>query len=163
MTKPEGLARILDDDATDLWSPEEMKAMWQHQLAAPIDVDLATVTSVRATTLRSSPHLAAFQRKTFAELFTQESIPIELLELTKEFAKEILRDAEERQLKEIASVLYYAAYAAGLSRYRKIIGTMKHHELRPGFNWAITQTWLDEQTRKLIAEAGQLLAEEIES
>ncbi len=159
MTKPEGLARILDDDATDLWSPEEMQAMWRHQLSAPIDIDLATVTSVRATILRNSPQLASFQGKTFGDLFSHPQVPIELLELTKEFAKQTLKDSEETQLKEVASALYYASYAAGVVHYRKSIGSMKDNELVPGFNWALKQTWLDDQTKKLIAEAMQLLAD----
>ena len=159
MTKPEGLARILDDDATDLWSPEEMQAMWQHQLATAIDIDLGGVTSVRATILRSSPQARSFEGKTFRDLFARPDAPIELLELTKEFAKQTVKDSEETQLKEVASALYYASYAAGVVHYRKSIGSMKDNELVPGFNWALKQTWLDDQTKKLIAEAMQLLAD----
>jgi len=159
MTKPEGLARILDDGATDLWSPEEMQAMWHHQLSAPVDMDLATVVSVRATILRNSPQLASFQGKTFSDLFTHPKTPIELLELTKEFAKQTLKDSEEAQLKEVASALYYASYAAGVVHHGKIIGSMKENELTPGFNWALKQTWLDGQTKKLIAEAARQLAD----
>ena len=153
VTKPEGLARIMDDDATDLWSPAEMKAMWCHQLTTLIDIDLGSVTSVRATALRSTPHLASFQGKSFAELFADPAAPIELLELTKEFAKETLKQTEEKQLKEIASALYYAAYAAGLLRFGKLIGSMSEAELGPGFNWAIKLHWLDNETRRLIDDA----------
>lgn len=159
MTKPEGLARILDVDATDLWSPEEMQAMWHHQLSAPIDIDLAAVTSVRATILRNSPQFASFQGKTFGDLFAHLEPPIELLELAKEFAKQTLKDSEETQLKEVASALYYASYAAGVVHYQKIIGSMKEDELRPGFNWALKQNWLDDQTKKVILAARQFLAD----
>jgi hypothetical protein len=158
MTRPEGLARILDDEATDLWTPDEMKAMWQHQLAAPVDVDLAEVTSVRATILRSSAGLGSFGGKTFGQLFADTAAPIELLELTKEFAKETLKVSEEKQLKEIASALYYASYAAGLLRYGKLIGSMKAEELKPGFKWAQKRSWLDDSTKALIADAEPLLA-----
>ena len=157
VTRPEGLARILDDDSTDLWSPDEMKAMWRHQLSAPMDVDLAGVTSVRATTLRQSPHLAGFKGRTFTDLFSMPEAPVELLELTKEFAKDTLKQAEEKQLKEIASALYYAAYAAGLLRHQKLIGSMKQDELKPGFSWAIKLSWLDEETRQLIGKARDLI------
>ncbi len=161
MTKPEGLARILDDDATDLWSPEEMQAMWQHQLATAIDIDLGGVTSVRATILRSSPQARSFEGKTFRDLFARPDAPIELLELTKEFAKQTLKESEEMQLKEIASGLYYITYAASIVFHRKIIGSMKEDELRPGFNWGLKQTWLDKESKKLIEQALRQLAEGI--
>ena len=69
MTRSAGLARIfsLDDADRDLWGPEEMEAMWQHQLSAPIDVDLDSVVSVSATQLPNQLMIG------------QESSPFELL------------------------------------------------------------------------------------
>jgi hypothetical protein len=155
MTRPEGLARILavDDNTTELWNRAEMQAMWQHQLSAPMHIDLESVVSVRATELRNSPRMAEFKSKTFADLLQDPSPPVELLKLTKEFAKQTLKDAEEAQLKDVATALYYASYAAGLLRCGELIGSMNRGELRPGFDWTLRQPWLDEKTKGLICEA----------
>jgi hypothetical protein len=155
MTRPEGLARILalDDHTTELWNPGELQAMWQHQLSAPIDIDLETVVSVRATELRNAARNTPFKGKSFADLLLDPAPPLELLILTKEFAKQMLKDAEETQLKDVASALYYATYAAGLLRCGALIGSMNREELRPGFDWMLKQTWLDENTKRLVTEA----------
>ena len=71
--------------------------------------------------------------------------------------KQTLKNSEESQLKDIASALYYASYAAGLVRRQTRIGSMGDNELRPGFNWALNRAWLDEQTKKLVAEAKALV------
>jgi len=94
-------------------------------------------------------------------LFARPDAPIELLELTKEFAKQTLKDSEEMQLKEVASGLYYVTYAASIVFHRKIIGSMKEDELRAGFNWGLKQTWLDKESKKLIEQAVRQLAEGI--
>ena len=161
MTRSAGLARIfsLDDADTDLWGPEEMEAMWQHQLSAPIDVDLDSLVSVSATQLRKSPALESFRGKSFAELLAHPNPPIEALKLTKEFAKQTLKDSDESQLKEVASALYYASYAAGLARCGQLIGSMSHAELLPGFNWALKQPWLDPATKELVSEARALVSQ----
>ena len=155
MKKPEGLTRILsiDEDVKELWQAQEIEAMWRHQLAAPIGIDLETVISVTGTELRKSPHFEAFRQKTFADLFRDPSPPLEVLKLTKEFTKQTLRDCEEGQLRELASALYYASYAAALIYHGQCIGSMSENELRPGFNWALRQGWIDEQTKKLISTA----------
>jgi hypothetical protein len=80
-----------------------------------------------------------------------------LLKLTKEFAKQTIKEAEDPQFKEISAALYYATYAAGLSRCRQKLGGMSEHELRGGFDWALGRAWLDEQTKALILEARKLL------
>ena len=157
MTKPEGLARILsvDDNGVNLWNAEEMQAIWKHQLSAPIDADLDTLVSVRATELRASPEVKAVGSKTFSELLNHPAPPIQLLKLTKEFAKQTLKNAEEAHLRDLASALYYATYAAGLKHFNQLLGSMSGRELLPGFDWALKQSWLDSQTLKLISEARQ--------
>src|SRR5881397_1257906 len=104
MTSPQGLAGLLAFDAPDaaLWTPEEMKAMWQHQLAAPIDVDLGTVKSPLAAELKNSGRIRPFLKKSFRDLLDDTQPPVELLKLTKEFAKQTLKHSEDAQLKEVA-------------------------------------------------------------
>jgi hypothetical protein len=160
MTRPEGLARILalDETGKQLWSAGEMQAMWCHQLSAPVDLDLDTVVSVKATELRKSPALAAFAGKTFGQVLSHPAPAFELLQLIKEFAKQTLKDSEERQLREVARALYYAAYAAALIRCGKGLGSMSGEELLPGFDWALNQPWIDTTTRLLFEQAKPLVA-----
>ena len=159
MSGPAGLARILaqDQPGTALWGPEEMRAMWQHQLQARIEEDLGTVRSPSSSALRSAPETAAFKDKNFSDLLHHSKPPLALLKLTKDFAKQTIKEAEDSQLKEIAAALYYASYAAGMARYKERLGGMSEPELRGGFDWALGRLWLDQQTKLLITEASASL------
>ena len=160
MSRPESLARILalDEEAGDLWAPEELRAIWQHQMSAPVDIDLGGLNTSGAGALQNSPAMQSFKGKSFSELFAALEPPLELLKLTKEFAKQTLKDSEETQLKEVASALYYASYAAGLVRLNMRIGSLENDELLPGFTWGLNRSWLDEGTKQLFAEAKAHLA-----
>ena len=158
MTRPEGLARILAlDDTSDLWEPNELRAIWQHQLSAPLELDLCSVKSSNTSRFKKTVEAEPFHDKSFADLIAHPNPPVELLKLAKEFAKHTLKHSEDAQLKEIASALYYASYAAGIVRCGKKIGSMEDDELTPGFKWALKQAWLDDQTKRLVSEAIDVL------
>lgn len=159
MSGAAGLARILaqDQPQTALWEPEEMRAMWQHQLRAPMEADLSTTRSSRSSALRNAPEAVAFDQKSFSELLLHANPPLALLKLTKDFAKQTLKEADDPQLKEIAAALYYVSYAAGMTRCGTRLGGMSEHDLRGGFEWALARIWIDEKSKALIAEARGLL------
>src|SRR5438477_11246044 len=92
LSGPAGLARILaqDQPCTALWGPEEMRAMWQHQLQARIEEDLGTVRSPSSSALRSAPEATAFKDKNFSDLLHHSKPPLALLRLMKDFAKQTI-------------------------------------------------------------------------
>jgi hypothetical protein len=158
MSGPAGLARILDQNQQEapLWEPAEMRAMWQHQLSVPLDVDLGTVQSANLSALRKGAE-ASFLEKGFQDLLHNPKPPLQLLKLTKNFAKQTLKEAEDPQFREIAAALYYASYAAAMLHHSQRLGAMNRHELAGGFEWALARVWLDEPTKKLISDARDLL------
>jgi len=162
MSGPAGLARILAQDQPEaaLWSPEEMRSMWLHQLKAPIEADLASVGSSGSSPIGGTPETLAFKDKSFKDLLLDQKPPLALLRLTKDFAKQTIKDTEDPHLKEIAAALYYCSYAASMVRCGKRLGGMRSHELNGGFEWAVGREWLDQQTRALIAEARGFLERE---
>jgi hypothetical protein len=92
------------------------------------------------------------------QLLAHDEPPLALLHLTKEFAKQTLKDADDKQLKEIASALYYAAYAVALTRCGKSLGSLKGYHLVAGFSWAAERAWVDEPTQSLFRTALQQVA-----
>jgi hypothetical protein len=155
MTGPEGLARILtmDETGTDLWGAEEMQAIWLHQLSAPLDTDLSLVESGRAKEFGKSGETKPFLAKTFRDLLEHPHPPLRLLNLIEDFAKQAARDSDDAQLRQVATALYYASYAARLTRCDNRTGALNAAELKAGFDWALSRLWLDEPTKKLIHEA----------
>jgi len=158
ISRPEGLRRMLslEEAGADIWNPNEMEAMWLHQLGAEVETDLAAIEGASA----ASGSMHEFAGKSFRQLLQHEHPPVELLRLTKEFAKQTLKDTQERHLKQLASALYYATYAAGLTRCGTRIGSTKNPDLESGFQWALNQPWLDTGTKSLLNEGAAWLAGE---
>lgn len=144
----------LEESEAEIWNPEEMAAMWLHQLGAEVETDLGQVDASPA----AKSHIKAFAGKSFRQLLQHEQPPVELLRLTKEFAKQTLGDGQEKHLKQLASALYYAAYAAGLTRCNTRIGATRNPDLESGFQWAIELPWVDSVTKALLKEGSAWIA-----
>lgn len=157
ISRPEGLKRMLsfeEEAGKNIWGPGEMAAMWLHQLGAEIETDLGSINGARL----DKEMMKEFGNQSFRQLLQHSTPPVELLRLTKEFAKQTLKDSDEKQLKQLASALYYSAYAVGMMRCNTRIGSTKNPDLESGFRWAIAQPWLDDKTRILLQEGLVCLA-----
>ncbi len=171
--RPAILARLfsLDEGSDALWTPEEIRAIWQHQLSASLQSELSPGALASppashpknqhagkdAAAPTSAPSSHSSQPKTFGELFADPNPPLDLLKQTKNLAKRMVKDAADKQFKDVAAALYYASYAAGLVRDQKRLGGLGDEDLKRGFRWLLGQTWLDESTHNLIAQANDLL------
>jgi len=143
----------LKPDSAPLWRPEELAAIFRHQLAAPVLVDLGGFDRTAAERLRLLTEAQGLLVKSFADLFRHPSPPVELLRLTKDFAK-ANRDHPEAVLpREIANALYYASIAAALLRCGERITRLTNEELRQGLAWAAVQPWVDAEVKELLVEA----------
>jgi hypothetical protein len=141
------------DEHRHLWRPDELAAMFRHQLSAPILVDLGSFDARTANRLRTVTDAQGLLLKSFADLFHHPSPAKELLETVKEFAKANMDHPESGLPAEIASALYYTSIAAALVHLNERISRLSDADLQSGFRWAQQQTWLDEATRGLLREA----------
>ena len=69
----------------------------------------------------------------------------------------MVKDATDKQFKDVAAALYYTSYAAALACAQKRLGGLGDEDLKRGFKWLLDQPWLDESTHSLIAKANMLL------
>jgi hypothetical protein len=152
---PKSLAALLAAGAerARLWRPEELRAIFRHQMAAPILVDLGGYDPATATRLKTLSEAQSLVLKSFSELFHHAVPPLELLSMTKDFAKANMDHPESTLPQEIATALYYASIAAALVRLDARISRLKDEDLRCGLLWMTEQPWVDDQTRGIIAEA----------
>src|ERR1700683_878706 len=110
-SRPKRLAALMEAGAESarLWLPEELAAIFKHKMQAPVLLDLGGFdpgTAVRLKTLSGAQGLIL---KSFSDLFHHSSPPLELLRLTKDFAKANLDHSECGLPAEIVSVLYYTS------------------------------------------------------
>ena len=154
-SRPQHLAALLAERAEHgrLWRTDELGAIFRHQMAAPVIVDLGGFDPATALRLKSLSEAQGLVLKSFAELFHHPAPPLELLQLTKDFAKLNLDHPESCLPPEIAAALYYVGIATALVRLDQRISQLSDADLRRGLSWVRDQTWVDADTRELLGRA----------
>jgi hypothetical protein len=157
---PKGLAALLNSGAATarLWRADELSAIFRHQLTAPVLVDLGRLEAGTAAQLRSLTDAQGLLLKSFAELFRHPTPPIELLVMTKDFAKLNMGQAESALPTEIATAIYYLSIAAAAVRRGERISQLPDADLRRGYAWVCAQDWIDADTQALLMTASERLA-----
>jgi hypothetical protein len=147
------------EERAKLWRPEDLAAIFRHQMSAPIVLDLGGFDDRTATKLKTLSDAHGLLLKSFGDLFHHPSPPVELLELVKNFAKANLDHPESGLPGEIGSVLYYASISAALVHLDKRISQLPDSDLRRGLRSVAGQPWLDGKTKALFAEALKKLSD----
>jgi hypothetical protein len=150
---------VADGGGGRLWNDAELAAILRHQLSAPIQVDLGRFERGAALKVRTLSESLGLTLKSFGDLLTHPNPPLELLTVTKDFAKACRLSPRSPVPSEVASVLYFACIAAGLVRCRSRMTRLSDVTLSEGFRWVLARRWLDVPTRDLTAEALKMLGE----
>jgi hypothetical protein len=159
-SRPSTLAALMSAGAEDerLWRADELGSIFRHQLAAPIHVDLSGYDPGTAARLKSLSSAQSLLLTSFSDLFHHPHPPVELLRLTKDFAKANMDHAESSLPSQVAAALYYASIAAALVRLDERISNLKDAQLAEGLRWAQNELWIDARTKELFAQAAERLA-----
>ena len=154
------LARLLDfeESGKGPWMPEEFAAILAHQLAAPLEADLLPVDPGAGRLLSGLRATSAAPLATFQDLLRHAHPPVELLQLTRTFAKQCRKGPESPMPVEVSTVLYLAAIVAARTKCHVRISRLDDHSLRESLQWALAQAWLDGETRSLLLEGSTALA-----
>jgi hypothetical protein len=116
-------------------------------------VDLGGYDPGTAARLKKLSEAQSLLLKSFSDLFQHPAPPLELLELTKDFAKANMDPVQSSLPTEVAAALYYTCIAAALVRLDTRITRLPDAELRRGLLWTREQPWLDEATKQLLLQA----------
>lgn len=141
------------------WSNDDLAAIWRHQLTAAVDSDLLGTDEQELGRIRAESESKGLLIESFRDLLLHPRPPVELLTMTKRFAKRMREARHGGPPKEIAIMLYYAAAAAALASGVRIT-SLADSELLKGFKWAVRNEWIDEPTRRLLDEAKMVLSRE---
>jgi hypothetical protein len=153
--KPGSLAALINSSVEDarLWRPDELAAIFRHQLAAPVFIDLGQLPKGAARRVKHLSEAQGLLLKNFSELFHHPTPPVELLELTKDFAKANMYHSEGTLPTEIGTALYFSSIAAAYVHLGVRISKLNDEELRRGWLWTRDQAWVDDKTKALLIDA----------
>jgi hypothetical protein len=148
------LAEMMRIGAGDrkVWNSEDLSAIFRHQLSAPVQFDLANLDAGLANKLRTLSEAQGLLIRSFADLLYHPNPPVELLELTKQFAKACRNHPDSLLPHEIATLLYFASIVTALTRCGRRITELDEVALRSGIEWLVQQPWVDERMRMLLGE-----------
>jgi len=157
---PKSLAAFMaaGQERARLWQPEELGAIFRHQMSSPILVDLGGFDPATAARLKTLSHAQSLLLTSFQDLFLHPVPPIELLTLTKDFAKGNMDQPDSSLPNDVAAVLYYVSIAAALVRLDRRISQLGDAELKRGLEWAKGKPWVEPSIQNLLEEALQKLA-----
>jgi hypothetical protein len=147
-----GLSSMLEfaENARHVWNSEELGAIFRHQLESPLTQSMGDLSDDIAFQLASLGQPKDV--KTLKELLHHPNPPIDLLILTKRFAKRCWFDADHPLPREITILLYYASIAVARARCGRWLTGLRTEAVSEGLQWCRAQAWVDEQTRKLLKE-----------
>ena len=146
---PQRLGRVLVEStaAQSTWRPQELGAIWRHQLSVPLAFDLGGVQGEHWPEMTGG---RLTWTVTFGALLQQPNPPIEMLQSVKQFAKGCRQGVSAALPPEVATVLYFSSIVAARLHAGQSISDLGEPRLRAGLQWVLSQKWIDEQTRSLI-------------
>jgi hypothetical protein len=138
-----------------LWRPDELAAIFRHQLDAPLAFDFDSLEAGLGSKVEDVAEGEGRPIRTFRDLLYHQHPPVELLDLTKRFAKSCAGRPGAALPEEIARVLYALSIVVGMTRCGQRITELDDRQLREQLDWAVSQPWLDDAARGLLAEGRQ--------
>jgi hypothetical protein len=147
--------------APRLWRPEELRTFLRLQITSPLFPDIEGFDPEGAARIESVLAADTYYRgiECFADLFHLFPPPLELLRLTKGFARSQLGNPEALLPQEVASVLYYASMLLAYLRCHEPLNRLNEGALLKGLHWGLEQTWLNSETRALFEEGTRRLTQ----
>jgi hypothetical protein len=146
----------IGSDNTRLWQPNELEAMFRHQMASPVAFDLEGCDRNLAANLKILTAAQGLLVKSFGDLLRHPHPPLDLLRLTKDFAKRNRDNPESLIPAQIADALYYLSIAAALVQCGKRITRLTDVQLQGGFAWVEAQDWIDDEIKQVARRALRL-------
>lgn len=155
---PQKLANMLQAGKPGrLWRDDELGAVLRHQLSAPVNFDLEGMDKGESARLETLAQADQLLIRSFADLLFHPHPPVELLQMTKDFAKACSLHPDSPLPQEIAKLLYFAAIAAAMVKCDLRITALGPVELQASINWLCGRDWVDDRMKDLLRQASNRL------
>lgn len=157
----EAVRRLLDTElsADRLWDAVERADILEHQLAAPLAVDVQLLGSAAA--LRAAELCESVQPpiRSFRDLFGHPAPPWELLMIVARLAHHELTAAEPVLERNIARLFYFLAIGVARTRCsRDLVTEMTTAEIREALRSLAAAQWVDPLTAEALRACASRLS-----
>jgi len=142
------------------YRPEELAAILQDRLSAPVEFDMSAFREGVANRLKSLSSGEGLLLKSFRDLFEHPNPPVELLDVARLYAKACSMHPESHLPPQVAKALYFASIAVAMVRCGGRITSLDREKLAASFRWFEKQPWVDQGLRTIFGEALRLVSRE---
>jgi len=137
-----------------------LAAVLDDELTKPVRFELCAVSGAQAAGARLAASAEGLLVKSLGDLLQHPHPPLELLVLTKAYARANLQHPDGPLPHDVALVLYFACIAAAMVRCGRRITQLGADSLRQGLAWAAGRRWVTGHTQAILQEALALLKED---
>jgi hypothetical protein len=148
-----GRALELSSDAPHPWTPDEIAAIYRHELNAPLHVELGALDESSAARVGELLASVGTESRTIGGLLHSREPPVEMLMMLKDFTKALIDHPDGPLPREVAGAIYWSSIAVALARRGQRITSQDDAKLLAGFNWTVGRPWLDPQSAQLLRAA----------
>jgi len=160
----EALAEILRLDYKSVpWHAMDFAALFRHQLITPLVDDMAEARRMGISGVSLGVRRSTHARVTLKQLMQESNPSIDALRCIKALAKSRCGERGGGLPREIAMATYYLAIALAIVRADQAISTLSDANLERGLQWALDQSWIDEQSHAILNEAYQRVSAKAKS
>lgn len=157
---PEKLAEFLRPEPTakTAWRPQDIAAIYRHQLQTPIQAELGNLSPADAELVSQLAAAKGLLLKSIGDLLLHPHPPVPLLTMLKDFSKRMMEHPESPLPHDVASLFYWSSIAAGLTNGKVRLTSLDDRRLIEGLQWAARQPWVDRPTAEMIRSAEEALS-----
>ena len=139
-------------DEAPAQSPDELAAILRHELSSPMEIELGGLDVKAGVAVSVAADVKGLVLKSLDDLLSHPQPPVELLRMAKEYAKAHLNSPKSPLPPEVVRVIYFSSIIVATTRCDEPISHLNTEALVNGARWALSQPWLDEQTRSILLE-----------
>jgi hypothetical protein len=146
------LRSLLDSkEAIDVpWQAEDLPAILEHQLSAPLVGELEAIAPDKSTDLvRDAGKLSIH---CLADVLAHPKPPVEILKCFKQWAKAEMEATNSGLPEPILKAIYTAVVMKGLVTGNRNFTTLPHNELQKSSRWCLAQSWLNPALARTLRE-----------
>ena len=158
LSTPEQISQLLHLDETkpEPWQEDDLPAMIQHQMSAPLEFDLGSAKLSGSELKTASESFASATHsniRTFGELLKNPRPPLDLLRLSQKFFRQKVKEHPKGSSEQKLSYLFYLlSIVVARIRHGANISRLTDDEQLQAIKSMIKKTWVEEKILELLSE-----------
>lgn len=145
---------IESEEKTDSTSSDQQKILLlKSYLSDTLPLSSQILQSLPVLMQQIYSETSRLEGQSLYELLLDPNTELNHLKATKALAKKKVNNAQNREEKEVAEILYYATIAAAIAFHEEIISKNSYKKLKESFEYLLSKEWIFPELKDLFETA----------